>query len=76
MPTFNYHFGTNEPYEKVEANFIPNLQDPAYIEQLKARMQDRLTYVLSLDEAEGGFNKLPADAAEAIKRVVDQANTL
>ena len=39
-------------------------------------MQDRLTYVLSLDEAEGGFNKLPADAAEAIQRVVDQATTL
>ena len=27
MPVFNYAFGTNEPYEQVEANFIPNLQD-------------------------------------------------
>jgi phosphoenolpyruvate carboxykinase (ATP) len=68
------------PFSDIEIceweGFIPDLQDPAYIEQLKARMQDRLTYVLSLDEAEGGFNKLPAYAAEAIKRVVDQANTL
>ena len=29
-----------------------------------------------LDSEEGGFNKLPADAAAAIQKVVDQANTL
>ena len=43
---------------------------------LKARMQDRLNYVEGLETAEGGFNKLPADAAEAIQRVVDEANSL
>ncbi len=56
--------------------FVPDLNDKEYVEQLKARMTDRLNYVTNLDEAEGGFNKLPEDAAAAIKKVVDQANTL
>ena len=68
------------PFSDIEIfewdGFVPDLKDHAYVEQLKARMQDRLTYVRNLDDAEGGFNKLPADAADAIERVVDQANTL
>ena len=56
--------------------FVPNLQDPAYVAQLKARMRDRLQYVQSLSDVEGGFNALPLDAAEAIRKVVDEANTL
>ena len=55
---------------------MPDLSDHAYVEQLKARMQDRLNYVESLKEAEGGFNALPDDAAEAIRNVVEQANSL
>ena len=55
---------------------MPDLSDKAYVEQLKARMQDRLNYVTNLDTDEGGFNKLPADASAAIKKVVDEANTL
>ena len=56
--------------------FVPELSDKDYIEQLKARMQDRLNYVENLDTAEGGFNKLPEDAAAAIRKVVEEANTL
>ncbi len=56
--------------------FVPDLSDKAYVEQLQARMQDRLDYVKNLDEAEGGFNKLPDDAAAAIQKVVDQAKSL
>ena len=56
--------------------FVPDLANHEYVAQLKARMQDRLTYVTKLDTEEGGFNKLPADAAAAIQKVVDQANTL
>ncbi len=52
---------------------VPDLSDKEYVEQLKARMQDRLNYVTNLDEAEGGFNKLPEDAGAAIKKVVDEA---
>ncbi len=68
------------PFSDIEIfeweGFVPNLSDKDYVDQLKARMQDRLNYVTNLDEAEGGFNKLPEDAAAAIKKVVDQANTL
>ena len=39
-------------------------------------MNDRLEYVKNLDKAEGGYNKLPKDAAAALKKVVDEANTL
>ena len=68
------------PFSDIEIfeweGFVPDLSNKDYVDQLKARMQDRLNYVTNLDEAEGGFNKLPEDAAAAIKNVVDQANTL
>jgi phosphoenolpyruvate carboxykinase (ATP) len=68
------------PFSDIEIfewdGFVPNLDDHDYVAQLKARMQDRLSYVESLKDAEGGFNVLPEDAAEAIRKVVEQANTL
>ena len=39
-------------------------------------MQDRLNYVEGLKDAEGGFNALPDDAADAIRKVVEQAYSL
>ena len=56
--------------------FVPDLNDKDYVAQMKARMTDRLNNVKELDTKEGGFNKLPEDAAQAIQKVVDQANTL
>ncbi|MCI9512476.1 MAG: phosphoenolpyruvate carboxykinase, partial [Oscillibacter sp.] len=68
------------PFEDIEIfeweGFVPDLTDKDYVAQLKARMQDRLSYVEGLKEAEGGFNVLPDDAAAAIKKVVDEANSL
>ncbi len=68
------------PFSDIEIfeweGFVPDLKDKKYVEQLKARMNDRLQYVKNLDTAEGGYNKLPKDAAAAIKKVVDEANTL
>lgn len=68
------------PFEDIEIfdleGFVPNLEDADYVAQLKARMEDRLKFVQSRDEVKGGFDKLPADAYEAIKKVVDEANTL
>ncbi len=73
-------FETWGPFEDVEIfkweGFVPDLSDKEYVAQLKARMQDRLNYVVNLDTDEGGFNKLPEDAAAAIRKVVDEANTL
>ena len=68
------------PFEDIEIfewdGFVPDLNDKDYVSQLQARMQDRLNYVKNLDTAEGGYNKLPQDALDAIQRVVDQAGQL
>ena len=68
------------PFEDIEIieweGFVPDLSDKDYVSQLQARMQDRLNYVKNLDTAEGGYNKLPQDALDAIQRVVDQAGQL
>lgn len=50
--------------------FVPDMSDADYVTQLKARMQDRVQYVASRDTEKGGFDKLPADALEALKKVV------
>lgn len=69
-----------DPFEDIEIfewdGFVPDLNDKDYVSQLQARMQDRLNYVKNLDTAEGGYNKLPQDALDAIQRVVDQAGQL
>lgn len=63
------------PFEDIEIfeweGFVPDLSDKDYVSQLQARMQDRLNYVKNLDTAEGGYNKLPQDALDAIQRVVE-----
>ena len=68
------------PFEDIEIfeweGFVPDLGDKNYVSQLQARMQDRLNYVKNLDTAEGGYNRLPQDALDAIQRVVDQAGQL
>ena len=68
------------PFEDIEIfeweGFVPDLTDKEYTEQLKARMQDRLTNVLGLNTKQDGYDALPEDAAAAIQKVVDNANTL
>ncbi len=68
------------PFEDIEImdweGFVPDLSDKEYTEQLKARMQDRLNNVLGLNTKQDGYDALPADAAAAIQKVVDEANTL
>ena len=53
--------------------FIPDFSDKNYVEQLQKRMQDRVDFVASRDTAKGGFDKLPLDALEALKKVVSEA---
>jgi len=52
--------------------FVPNLDDPDYKAQLIARMKDRIAFVESRDTEKGGFDKLPADALAAMKKVVSE----
>ncbi|HKM05228.1 MAG TPA: phosphoenolpyruvate carboxykinase (ATP) [Lachnospiraceae bacterium] len=56
--------------------FIPDLKDSDYVAQLKARMEDRLNFVTSMNTVKEGYDKLPEDAAQAIQKIVEEAKTL
>ncbi len=56
--------------------FVPDLSDKSYADQLKARMQDRVNAVEKFATAKEGYDKLPDDAIAALKKVVEEANTL
>jgi len=68
------------PFSDIEImeweGFVPDLKDQSYIDQMRSRMEDRMEYVLSLDKDNEGYNQLPADAAAAIGKVVEQAKSL
>ena len=63
------------PFEDIEIfeweGFVPDLNDKDYVEQLKARMNDRIKFVADRDTVKGGFDKLPQEALDALKKVVD-----
>ncbi len=68
------------PFSDIEIfewdGFVPDLNDKAYVEQLIARMNDRAEFVKSKETLKDGYDKLPADALEAIQKVVKEAETL
>ena len=68
------------PFSDIEImeleGYVPDLSDKNYLAQMRARMQERLNYVVQLDFVEEGYNSLPTEAAEALRRVVNQAKTL
>ena len=65
------------PFSDIEImeveGFVPDFSDKNYVDQLQKRMQDRVDFVASRDTVKGGFDKLPADALEALKKVVAEA---
>ncbi len=62
------------PFSDIEIfeweGFVPNLGDAEYKAQLIARMKDRIEFVQSRDTEKGGFDKLPEEALDALKKVV------
>ena len=68
------------PFSDIEIynweGFVPNLNDASYVEQLKARMLDRVNFVKSRETVKGGYDKLPEDALQAIVKVVEEAITI
>ena len=54
--------------------FIPDMNDPEYVSQLKARMNDRLNEIKAFETEKEGYDKLPDDALAAIQKVVDELN--
>lgn len=53
--------------------FDASFDNKEFAEQFKARMQDRIAFVKSRDTEKNGIDKLPADALEALEKVVKQA---
>ena len=53
--------------------FDASFDNKEYAEQFKARMQDRIAFVKSRETEKNGIDKLPADALEALERVVKQS---
>ena len=43
-------------------SFVPDLKDPEYVGQLKARMQDRVNAVEGFATKKDGYDKLPDEA--------------
>ena len=66
------------PFSDIEIldweGFIPDMNDPEYVTQLKARMNDRVNEIKALETAKEGYDKLPDDALAAIQKVVDELN--
>ena len=52
--------------------FVPDMNDPEYVGQLKARMNDRVNEIKEFATAKEGYDKLPDDALAAIQKVVDE----
>ncbi len=68
------------PFSDIEImdweGFVPDLKDSAYVSELKARMQDRVNAVEGFATKKDGYDKLPDEALEAVRKVVAEANTL
>ena len=66
------------PFSDIEIldweGFIPAMDDPEYVGQLKARMNDRVNEIKAFETAKEGYDKLPDDALAAIQKVVDELN--
>ena len=62
------------PFSDIEIfeweGFVPNLDDAAYAEQLKARMEDRVKFVANTAVVKEGYDKLPDDALAALEKIV------
>ena len=52
--------------------FVPDLNDNIYKDTLKARLKDRYAFIESRNDFKGGYDKLPKEALEAIKHLVDE----
>lgn len=68
------------PFEDIEImeweGFVPDLTDKEYVQTLQARMQDRVNAVEKFATAKDGYDKLPDEALEALKKIVAEAATL
>jgi len=66
-------WGNFSSLETIELDDFPiNMNDKAYTDHLKARFQDRLDFILTRESQRGGIDRLPSDAAECLKKVLNE----
>jgi phosphoenolpyruvate carboxykinase (ATP) len=56
--------------------YEPNFSDANYKKQFIARMNDRIGFIEAKDTVRGGYDKLPAEALESMKKVAEAAQKL
>lgn len=56
--------------------YIPDFSDAEYKKQFIARMNDRVEFIKSKDTVRGGYDKLPAEALESMKKIAEAAKNL
>ncbi len=68
------------PFEDIEImdweGFTPDLSDKAYTTELKNAMQNRVDAVEGFATKKEGYDKLPDEALEALKKIVNEADSL
>ena len=68
------------PFEDIEImdweGFTPDLSDKAYTTALKNAMQNRVEAVEGFTTKKEGYDKLPDEALESLKKIVDEAASL
>ena len=68
------------PFSDIEImdweGFIPNLADADYVAALKNAMQNRVDAVEGFNTKKEGYDALPAEALDALKKIVDEAASL
>ena len=78
-------FETWGPFEDIEimydwsgktADFKPDLTDKDYVAALKGAMMNRVKAVEDFSTKKEGYDKLPDEALEALKKIVSEAETL
>jgi len=57
-------------------DFTPDLKDADYVAALKSSMQTRVNAVEGFATKKEGYDKLPDEALEALKKIVAEADTL
>ena len=68
------------PFSDIEImdweGFTPNLADADYVAALKNAMQNRVDAVEGFNTKKEGYDALPAEALDALKKIVDEAASL
>ena len=67
------------PFEDIEImewtltdNFVPDMNDSAYVAALKNAMENRVNAIKGFSEKKGGYDALPEEAMAAVQKLVDE----